>query len=69
MTKDLEKEGIDPAKFARIFVPVGINIGSETPEEIAVSIAAELIAVRKSLDISPLKDALRSIRSSSAPVA
>jgi xanthine dehydrogenase accessory factor len=59
----LEKEGVDPAALLRVFVPVGIDIGSETPEEIAVSIAAELIAVRKNLDISPLKNALRNIRS------
>ena len=43
----LEKEGIDPAGFKRIHAPIGIAIGSETPEEIAVSIAAQLIAVRK----------------------
>jgi xanthine dehydrogenase accessory factor len=43
----LEKEGVDPEQFRRICAPVGIEIGSETPEEIAVSIAAQLIAVRK----------------------
>ncbi len=43
----LEKEGFDPAQFKRIYSPVGIEIGSETPEEIAVSVAAQLIAVRK----------------------
>jgi xanthine dehydrogenase accessory factor len=43
----LEKEGIDPARFERIYSPVGLEIGSETPEEIAVSIAAQLIAHRK----------------------
>jgi xanthine dehydrogenase accessory factor len=58
----LEKEGVDPAKFSRVCVPVGIDIGSETPEEIAVSIAAELIAVRKNLDITPVKNALRDAR-------
>jgi xanthine dehydrogenase accessory factor len=54
----LEKEGIDPSKFGRVSVPTGIDIGSETPEEIAVSIAAELIAVRKNRDIRLMKDAL-----------
>jgi len=43
----LEKEGFDPALFNRVQAPVGIEIGSETPEEIAVSIAAQLIQVRK----------------------
>ncbi|MGA2264710.1 MAG: XdhC/CoxI family protein [Acidobacteriota bacterium] len=43
----LEKEGVHPEQFKRVCSPVGIDIGSETPEEIAVSIAAQLIAVRK----------------------
>ncbi len=43
----LEKEGVDPKQFARVRSPVGLPIGSETPEEIAVSIVAQLIAVRK----------------------
>ncbi len=43
----LAKEGMDPAQFKRVHSPVGIQIGSETPEEIAVSIAAELISIRK----------------------
>jgi xanthine dehydrogenase accessory factor len=55
----LEKEGVDPSKLKRIIVPAGLDVGSETPEEIAVSIAAELIAVRKNRDIQPLKDMLR----------
>jgi len=43
----LANEGVDPASFKRVYSPVGIQIGSETPEEIAVSIAAELVAIRK----------------------
>jgi xanthine dehydrogenase accessory factor len=35
------------ARWARLRAPVGLNIGAETPEEIAVAIAAELIAVRR----------------------
>jgi len=60
----LEEEGIDSAAFKRVFVPVGIDIGSETAEEIAVSLAAELIAVRKNLDIRSIRDSLRRIRNS-----
>jgi xanthine dehydrogenase accessory factor len=33
----------------RVHVPIGLNIGSHTPAEIAVSIAGELIMVRASL--------------------
>src|SRR5271168_617082 len=43
----LEKEGMPAAKFARVFAPVGLEIGALTPEEIAISIAAELVAVRR----------------------
>jgi xanthine dehydrogenase accessory factor len=43
----LANEGVDPASFKRVYSPVGIQIGSETPEEIAVSIAAELVSIRK----------------------
>jgi xanthine dehydrogenase accessory factor len=43
----LEKEGFKSDEFKRVHAPVGIDIGSETPEEIAVSIAAQLVAVRK----------------------
>jgi len=43
----LEQEGFDSAQRERVVSPVGIAIGAETPEEIAVSILGQLIAVRK----------------------
>ncbi len=43
----LEREGIAPEKFDRVHAPVGLEIGALTPYEIAISIAAELIAVRR----------------------
>jgi xanthine dehydrogenase accessory factor len=46
--KELEKEGIAAEKLARVYAPVGIDIGAITPEEIAVAIVAEMIAVRRS---------------------
>jgi len=45
--KALEKEGYLPEEFERVHAPVGLDIGALTPEEIAVSITAELIAVRR----------------------
>jgi xanthine dehydrogenase accessory factor len=39
-------QGISQEQLKRVHSPIGISIGSETPEEIAVSIAAELIKVR-----------------------
>jgi xanthine dehydrogenase accessory factor len=43
----LEKEGHNLEKFERVHAPVGLDIGALSPDEIAVSIAAELIAVRR----------------------
>ncbi len=45
--KELEKEGIAAEKLARVYAPVGVDIGAITPEEIAVAIVAELIAIRR----------------------
>ncbi len=45
--KELEKEGVSAEKLARVYAPVGIDIGAITPEEIAISIVAELIAQRR----------------------
>ena len=44
--QDLEKEGFTAENFQRVHSPIGLSIGAETPEEIAVSITAELIAAR-----------------------
>jgi len=46
----LEKEGFPAHKFDRVHAPVGLEIGALTPEEIAVSIVAELIAVRRNAE-------------------
>jgi xanthine dehydrogenase accessory factor len=43
----LEREGIPNERFDHIHAPVGLEIGALTPDEIAISIAAELIAVRR----------------------
>jgi xanthine dehydrogenase accessory factor len=58
----LEKEGVEPSLFQRVCVPTGLDIGSETPEEIAISVVAELIAVRKKRDIQSLKESLRRLK-------
>ncbi|HEY2646937.1 MAG TPA: XdhC/CoxI family protein [Candidatus Acidoferrales bacterium] len=51
----LEKEGIPMEKFAAVHAPVGLAIGALTPEEIAISIAAELIAIRRGAHDFPKK--------------
>jgi xanthine dehydrogenase accessory factor len=43
----LVTEGVAPERFARIHAPIGLDLGAVTPQEIAVSIVAELIAVRR----------------------
>jgi xanthine dehydrogenase accessory factor len=45
--KVLEDEGVPPERLERVYSPVGLDIGALTPEEIAVSIVAEMIAVRR----------------------
>jgi xanthine dehydrogenase accessory factor len=47
VVKELEKEGIPREAFERAFAPMGLDIGAITPEEIAVSIVAEMIAMRR----------------------
>ncbi len=44
--EDFKEEGIDETKLDHIYTPIGIQIKSETPEEIAVSIAAEIISIK-----------------------
>ena len=53
--KALEKEGIPLEKFERVHAPVGLEIGALTPEEIAISFTAELIAIRRNAEGLPHK--------------
>ena len=43
----LAREGYSREALERVYTPVGLDIGAETPEEIAVSIIAEIISVRR----------------------
>ncbi|MBA3913516.1 MAG: XdhC family protein [Acidobacteriales bacterium] len=45
--RELTAEGIAPQLFDRVHAPVGLDIGAITPEEIAIAITAELIAIRR----------------------
>ena len=42
----LLNEGIKEEQLSKVYSPIGLKIGAETPEEIAISIVAELIQVR-----------------------
>ena len=43
----LAEDGVDPDALERVFTPIGLDIGAETPEEIAVSVLGEIILVRR----------------------
>jgi xanthine dehydrogenase accessory factor len=48
--KQLENEGVSPEQLARVYAPVGLDIGAITPEEIAIAVVAEMIAIRRGTD-------------------
>ncbi len=52
----LRDRGLTDEELARLRSPIGLDIGSSTPEETAVSIAAELIAVRSGARGLPLRE-------------
>jgi len=47
----LQKEGVSPTRLNQVYAPIGLPIGAQTPEQIAVSIVAELIQVRTNLKV------------------
>ena len=50
--KELEKEGVRRELLERVHAPIGLDIGAITPEEIAVAIVAEMIAVRHKVSVA-----------------
>lgn len=52
--RDLMKEGISPDVLARVRVPTGLDLGAETPSEIALSILAEMLMVQRGAAGMPL---------------
>ena len=44
---NLQADGISAEVLARVHTPIGLDIGAETPEEIALAILAEIVLVRK----------------------
>jgi xanthine dehydrogenase accessory factor len=50
----LQERGLSQAKLRSVYAPIGLDIGALTPEEIAVSIGAEMILVRRGGTGQPL---------------
>ena len=62
--KVLEREGIPPERLEQVHSPVGLDIGALTPQEIAVSVVAEMIAVRRGATAAALSMAYRPAKTS-----
>jgi len=45
--KSLQREGVSRERLALVHAPIGLDLGAETPDEIALSIAAEMLMLRK----------------------
>lgn len=55
----LLEEGFERRRLAEIHAPVGLDLGAETPEEIAVAVAAELVLLHRGGTGTPLRDVER----------
>ena len=57
--QELQKEGFTPESFAKVHAPIGLDIGADNPEEIAISIVAELVACRRRCEAALARRRLR----------
>jgi xanthine dehydrogenase accessory factor len=55
-TARLVEDGVPPAALARLHSPIGLDLGARTPDETAVSIAAEIVAARSGASARPLRE-------------
>ena len=60
-TKRLVEAGVTDEELQRLRSPLGLNLGGRTPEETAISIVAEIIALRTGREAPALRDAKGSI--------
>jgi xanthine dehydrogenase accessory factor len=54
--EQLVREGIPRERLLRVHAPIGLDIGAETPEEIALAIMAEIVRVRRGGTGASLRD-------------
>lgn len=59
--RTLAAEGYDRDRLSQIRAPIGLDIGSETPEEIALSIIGEVVVVRRGGTGQPLSQVRRPV--------
>lgn len=62
----LRARGFSEADIARLHTPLGVDIGAATPEEIAVSVVAQLVAVRRHCEVDTGWDRRHVARAASA---
>jgi xanthine dehydrogenase accessory factor len=55
-TQLLLDAGVDASRVHEIMAPIGIDIGARTPEETAIAICAEIIALRSGVEVNSLRD-------------
>lgn len=55
-------DGFDPEKIDALCTPIGLDIGAESPEELAIAIVAEMIAFRRNARILPALQHARKVR-------
>ena len=63
----LAEAGMSPEQVARMRAPIGLDIGAATPEEMAISILGEIIALRRGRSGGALTNATGSIRGEQQP--
>ena len=63
----MQKTGIKRELFERVHAPIGLDIGAITPEEIAVAIVAEMIAVRRNVTVEGKSKAVQERLKSGSP--
>jgi xanthine dehydrogenase accessory factor len=65
----LIEAGCDEEALARVMAPIGLDIGARTPEETAVAICAEIVALQTGSDPRPLRDASGPIHREMEPLS
>lgn len=60
--EQLVREGVPRERLQEVYAPIGLDVAAETPEEIAISIAAELVKVRRGGSGLSLRDQARVVQ-------